>query len=195
MNSLPLRSRYRTRLPAGPRDSNAVTMHVSPVTCARRPVLSSQSIPINKSLVPRHTASGNAPLLPWARNSHLSTAGAGRPGPRLPAAVVVFLALGSLSVHAPPCMQRTRTAQLLHLNSPPLSSLLSSRSSGTWISHAFNATSQQPGESYVVQQGDYAWGERKETRRSSLSARTHKNKEERKQAGHASSEHTTVHMH
>ena len=86
MNSLPLRSRYRTHLPAGPRDSNAVTMHVSPVTCARRPVLSSQSIPINKSLVPRHTASGNAPLLPWARNSHLSTAGAGRPGPRLPAA-------------------------------------------------------------------------------------------------------------
>ena len=55
MNSLPLRSRYRTHLPAGPRDSNAVTMHVSPVTCARRPVLSSQSIPINKLLVPRHT--------------------------------------------------------------------------------------------------------------------------------------------
>ena len=60
--------------------------HRACVTRARRPVLSSQSIPINKSLVPRHTESGNAPLLPWARNSHLSTAGAGRPGPRLPAA-------------------------------------------------------------------------------------------------------------
>ena len=150
MNSLPLRSRYRTHLPAGPRDSNAVTMDVSPVTCARRPVLSSQSIPINKSLVPRHTESGNAPLLPWARNSHLSTAGAGRPGPRLPAArsssSLHWVLFRFMHHHA--CMQRTRTAQLLHLNSPPLSSLLSSRSSGTWISHAFSDTSQQPGKSY-----------------------------------------------
>jgi hypothetical protein len=112
-------------------------MHVSRVHAGRLFSRVNPSPSIHRSSLV--TADGNAPLLPWARNSHLSTAGAGRPGPRV---VVVFLgfSFGSCAMHATHTYSAEHTHLLpgllrhfyllpattspstpLHLNNPPLS--------------------------------------------------------------------------